>query len=84
MPCGEEEGVLAHPITKVFIRGEERVSLRHGIEQALLIDKWKQCNTLPLHLLSIEVDLEGFGIEVDDLAVFIRHQSMEWLRESMS
>jgi hypothetical protein len=83
MTRAEDEGFVAECIAANLVIGQERVFGSHGVKQTLLIDEWKYSHTLPGELFAVEIDLEVFGVELDDRAVLIGHQGVEDLGNGM-
>lgn len=62
----DEEGVVAPAVPFLLFFGEAWIPRSHRIQQPLLLDEWKECDTLPSHPFTVHVDIEGARIEVDD------------------
>lgn len=81
MIVGYEENVVSPGVPPSIVLRELRVSRRHLLEQSSRIDERKESDSLPLHLLSVHVDVEVGRVEVDDGRHLVGHEVVEDLRD---
>ena len=66
MLVGGEKYIVAPAITASLFVIQLLIGIRHSVEQTRLVDEGQERDTLPRHFLPIHIDLEGFGVKVDD------------------
>lgn len=70
---------MAPLVPSLLVLGEVLVSRAHGVQQTLLVNERQQRDTLPRHSLTVHIDLERLGVEVNDRGFLVSHQLVERL-----
>jgi len=73
----DEENVVSPSIPPGIVLRELRVPRCHLLEESSRIDERKESDSLPLHFLSVHVDVEIGRVEVDDRRHLVRHEVVE-------
>jgi len=73
----DEENVISPSVPPGVVLRELGVPRRHLLEESSRIDEGKESDSLPLHLLSVHVDVEVGRVEVDDGRHLVGHEVVE-------
>ncbi len=75
-----KEQVVPHCVPFTFLGSKCRLAFLHGFLQSLLINKWKQRNSLPGKLLAIHIQCKVRRVEICSRKKKLLVRTMIWLK----